>query len=157
MTALGIHAAVAAGNLNDDACNYSPASLGAADGPVVTVGYADVYDNIGRLSDTGPCVGVYAPGMSVLSAWIGSTTATRVQSGTSMACPLVSGLMAYLMVGRPELRNDTAAMKAYLMSLAVVGAVNSKTSGVMVDAGGPLLLLNNGYRDTVVVRGNLTS
>lgn len=41
-------------------------------------------------------VDVFGPGVGILSTWIGSTTATNVLSGTSMASPHIVGLAAYL-------------------------------------------------------------
>lgn len=45
---------------------------------------------------TGSGVDIFAPGVAVLSAYIGSNSATRSLSGTSMATPHVVGLALYL-------------------------------------------------------------
>lgn len=86
----GVHFAVAAGNDAEDACHYSPA---AAPGPL-TVGASDPADLITTFSNHGPCVDLFAPGLGITSAWIGSSTATNTISGTSMASPHVAGVIA---------------------------------------------------------------
>lgn len=93
----GVHMAVAAGNDNADACNYSPARSTKA----VTVGSTDSSDRKSSFSNWGSCVDIHAPGSSITSAWIGSNTASRTISGTSMASPHVAGVMAvYLGEGK---------------------------------------------------------
>ncbi|KAG8817737.1 serine protease [Serendipita sp. 399] len=87
----GMHFAVAAGNDNRDACNYSPAGAEKA----VTVGASTIGDDRAYFSNWGTCVDVFAPGLSILSTWIGSKTATNTISGTSMASPHTAGLLAY--------------------------------------------------------------
>jgi len=89
----GLHFAVAAGNDNRDACNYSPA---AAQKPI-TVGASTLADERAPFSNWGECVDVFGPGLNILSTWIGSTTATNTISGTSMATPHVVGLLAYFL------------------------------------------------------------
>jgi len=86
----GLHFSVAAGNDNADACNYSPA---AASGPM-TVGATDQSDSMAYFSNHGKCVDIFAPGVDILSAWIGSDSASNTISGTSMASPHVAGAMA---------------------------------------------------------------
>ncbi|CAI4219730.1 unnamed protein product [Parascedosporium putredinis] len=88
----GVLTVVAAGNSYDDAVYYSPASAPNA----VTVGAVDVGNVKPGFSNYGTLVDVFAPGVNVLSSWIGSTTATNTISGTSMACPHVAGLSLYL-------------------------------------------------------------
>ena len=78
--AAGIFVAVAAGNNNQNAANYSPASEPTA----CTVGATDINDNRSSFSNFGSVVDIFAPGTDVLSTWIGSNTATRTISGTSM-------------------------------------------------------------------------
>lgn len=86
----GVHFAVAAGNDNEDACDYSPA---AAEGPI-TVGATTNRDQMTFFSNYGPCVDIFAPGMDITSTWIGSRRAINTISGTSMASPHVAGVMA---------------------------------------------------------------
>jgi subtilisin family serine protease len=88
----GVTVVVAAGNSNDDASNYSPASEPSA----ITVGATDSQDTRASFSNYGSLLDIWAPGVDVLSSWIGSTTATNTISGTSMATPHVAGLAAYL-------------------------------------------------------------
>ncbi|QRV98058.1 hypothetical protein RhiJN_26077 [Ceratobasidium sp. AG-Ba] len=89
----GMHFAVAAGNDNKDACNYSPAAAELA----VTVGASTLSDDRAYFSNHGECVDVFAPGLNILSTWIGSDHATNTISGTSMASPHTAGLLAYLL------------------------------------------------------------
>lgn len=86
----GVHFAVAAGNDNEDACDYSPA---AAEGPI-TVGASTNRDMMAFFSNHGPCVDIFAPGMDITSTWIGSRRAVNTISGTSMAAPHVAGVIA---------------------------------------------------------------
>ncbi|KAJ7099389.1 peptidase S8/S53 domain-containing protein, partial [Mycena belliarum] len=89
----GLHFAVAAGNDNRDACNYSPAAAEKA----VTVGASTLADERAYFSNHGACVDVFAPGLNILSTWIGSASATNTISGTSMASPHTAGMLAYLL------------------------------------------------------------
>ena len=84
----GVFVAVAAGNSNSDACNYSPASAPA----VFTTASSEKTDARRTSSNYGSCVDGYAPGGSITSTWIGGGTNTI--SGTSMASPHVAGTAA---------------------------------------------------------------
>jgi hypothetical protein len=109
--AANILISVAAGNDNDDACNYSPAFAPAA----VTVGATQIGDTRASFSNYGSCVDIFAPGKSVLSAWWNSDTASKSISGTSMACPHVSGVAALIYGDFPGVDAATVEqnMKAY--------------------------------------------
>ncbi len=88
LIASGVFVSVAAGNSNANACNFSPARVPAA----YTVAASDVSDTKATFSNHGPCIDTYAPGVQIISDWIGSTTNTI--SGTSMAAPAVAGVAA---------------------------------------------------------------
>lgn len=89
----GLHFAVAAGNDNADACSYSPAAAENA----ITVGASTLSDGRAYFSNFGKCVDIFAPGLNILSTYIGSNTATAILSGTSMASPHVCGLLTYFL------------------------------------------------------------
>lgn len=84
---------VAAGNENTDAGDSSPARVK----DIITVGALDVGDKRAEFSNYGEVVDIFAPGVNITSAWIGSPDATDTISGTSMACPHISGLAAYFL------------------------------------------------------------
>lgn len=62
----GLHFAVAAGNDNRDACNYSPAAAENA----VTVGASTVGDERAYFSNYGKCVDVFAPGKFAITFFL---------------------------------------------------------------------------------------
>ncbi|RKP09667.1 peptidase S8/S53 domain-containing protein, partial [Thamnocephalis sphaerospora] len=116
----GVHFAVAAGNDNRDACDYSPASAKNA----VTVGASTIEDERAWFSNYGKCTDVFAPGKDITSTWIGSNVATNTISGTSMASPHVCGLMAYLLSLKDNPRDVTPdELKEELIRTSVKGVL----------------------------------
>ncbi|KAG8791154.1 subtilisin-like serine protease [Ceratobasidium sp. 428] len=79
----GVHATVAAGGSNVDAGTTSPGRVEAAN----TVGAVDSSNRRASFSSYGPIIDVWAPGVNILSTWIGSPTATNTISGTSSSAP----------------------------------------------------------------------
>jgi cerevisin len=124
--AAGVHFAVAAGNDNADACNYSPAAAEKA----LTVGASAIDDSRAYFSNYGKCTDIFAPGLSILSTWIGSKYATNTISGTSMASPHICGLLAYYLSLQPAADSEYSVapitpekMKSNMLSIATVGAL----------------------------------
>jgi hypothetical protein len=72
LAASGAFVAVAAGNSNADACNYSPASAANT----TTVAASDRGDNRASYSNYGGCVDLYGPGSAITSDWLNGGTNT---------------------------------------------------------------------------------
>jgi len=138
----GIHFAVAAGNDNADSCNYSPAAAEQA----ITVGASALDDSRAYFSNYGKCNDIFAPGLSILSTWIGSKYATNTISGTSMASPHIAGLLAYYLSLQPASDSEYAVaeitpkkLKESIISIATEGALSdvpSDTKNVLAWNGG---------------------
>ena len=113
--------AVAAGNSNKNACNYSPA--GAAN--AVTVGATTSTDARASYSNYGSCLDVFAPGSSIVSDWYTGTSATNTISGTSMATPHVAGVAGlYLSAG-----NSASGFASWLNTYSTKNKVSSAGLG----------------------------
>ncbi|KAI8844894.1 peptidase S8/S53 domain-containing protein, partial [Chytridium lagenaria] len=125
--ASGVTFVVAAGNNGRDACSNSPARAPTA----FTVAASDINDRAASFSDDGKCVDIVAPGVNILSTWIGRTT--RSISGTSMASPHVAGVAAVV------LSANLASTPAQVASFLTSNAVPNKVTGLA--AGTPNLLL----------------
>ena len=117
----GVFVAVAAGNSNANACNYSPASAGAA----YTVAASDKTDTKASFSNYGSCVDGYAPGVGIKSAWINSGTNTI--SGTSMASPHVAGVAALYKHAFGDASSSTIA--SWINSNATTNVIKSNPTG----------------------------
>lgn len=87
-------------------------------------------------SNYGPELDVFAPGRDIISAAHTSDTGTATKTGTSMAAPLVAGLVCYLRglesgLGTPD------AVTNRILELAIPDVVGDPK-------GSPNLLVNNG-------------
>jgi len=119
----GVTYAIAAGNNNRRACNYSPARIPAA----ITVGATTSTDTRASYSNYGSCLDLFAPGSSITSAWNTSDTATNTISGTSMATPHVAGVAALYLQSNPSA--SPAAVSSALVANSTSGVVKSPGSG----------------------------
>jgi subtilisin family serine protease len=118
-TNTGLVMVVAAGNENTNACTRSPASTPEA----ITVAASDNRDTKATFSNYGTCVHLWAPGVSITAAWIGSTTSINTISGTSMACPHVAGQVAKFLETSPT--STAAQAKAWVVSKAQEGLIKN--------------------------------
>ncbi|KAK1069359.1 hypothetical protein LTR74_004925 [Friedmanniomyces endolithicus] len=133
----GIHTVVAAGNDDADACKSSPASSGGLRGGAITVGSIGMNSKVSSFSNYGDCVDVYAPGEDVISAWIGGKDMVNSLSGTSMATPHVTGIVACAMQGNATLAGDPGLMKEWVRMMGL---------GVGVGGVEGVVVANNGVR-----------
>ncbi|KAF8596876.1 putative subtilisin-like serine protease [Ceratobasidium sp. AG-I] len=121
----GVHFTIAAGNSNVDAGTTSPARVAAAN----TIGAIDSSNKKASFSNYGSVVDVWALGVNVLSAWIGSNTATNTISGTSMATPRVAGILAVALgsYGSVTPASLSASLKSHAQAV-VTGAPSGTTN-----------------------------
>ena len=122
----GVHVVVAAGNGGRDSCSRSPASSSS----VITVGGSrngDGFYLVGSGSNFGPCVDIFAPGEGILAADWTCYNCCKVLSGTSMATPIVSGVVAVHLSKQPM--TTPRDMKEKL--------INESLSGVLTFDGVP--------------------
>jgi len=137
--AAGVVYSIAAGNSNGNACNFFPAGCPTA----ISVGSTDIadfegtdYDSRSSFSNFGTCTHVFAPGSAITSAGITGPDSSSVKSGTSMACPHVSGIAAQILSVTPTL--NPAQVKARIAETAQPNLIDN------VGPGSPNLLLYNG-------------
>ena len=119
----GVFTAVASGNENQNACNVSPASASGT----LTVNASSSSDARASFSNFGGCTDVYAPGVSVTSTWIGSTTATHTISGTSMASPHAAGVGALYKSAVGDVSSSTIV--SWIVGNATPGVITGNPVG----------------------------
>ena len=120
---LGIVIVAAAGNSGDGDPSTEEISYPAAYAEVIAVGATDKDDSIASFSNTGSYLELAAPGVSIYSTYKGGGYDTL--SGTSMACPHVSGLVALIIAINGKMAvgtfddTDDSTMRGYLHTTAL--------------------------------------
>jgi cerevisin len=128
-----IFVSIAAGNEDQDACDVSPASAELA----FTVGASTIEDRRPYFSNWGKCVDIFAPGVDVYSAKNSGKEDGWFASGTSMATPHVSGVVAAIWSGLPA-NTSVQELKEILIERAHKDALTELN-------GSPNVLLNLGH------------
>jgi hypothetical protein len=135
----GVVHVVAAGNSNNDACTLSPASAPSAiTVGATTISQTPVKDTRSSFSSYGSCMKIWAPGQDVKGAWIGSPTATRTISGTSMASPHVAGVALKYVAENPSATPEDVL--AYLQTTGQEDLVDMKCTNSACNASPNLFL-----------------
>ncbi|KAJ3093026.1 serine protease [Quaeritorhiza haematococci] len=131
----GVYVVAAAGNNGADACGYSPAGTPN----ILTVGASTQNNTMAGFSNYGKCVDLLAPGVDIDSTWIGGEESRphQTMSGTSMAAPMVSGVLALLLAEKQFASIDEGYR--YLTNIAGVYELRNVTGDT------PNLLLYNGF------------
>ncbi|GGN69846.1 hypothetical protein GCM10010112_35750 [Actinoplanes lobatus] len=119
----GIPYTIAAGNSGVNASNTSPARVTEA----LTVGATSNADAKASWSNYGSVLDLFAPGVSITSAWRTSDTATYTGSGTSFAAPHVAGAVALYLAANPGASVST--VNAAIVNNATTGVVTSRGTG----------------------------
>ena len=131
ITGRGVPVVVAAGNESADACLGSPSRAPSA----ITVAASDIGDVRASFSNHGACVDVFAPGVAVRGADIGSTTSYATYSGTSMAAPHVAGYAAVVMGLFPAATAASVNRAIPALATAIVSSVPSRTTNRLLHVG----------------------
>lgn len=119
----GVTWTVAAGNSNLNASTSSPARVAEA----ITVAAADKTDTRASFSNYGAGVDLFAPGVSITSAWNTNDTATYTGNGTSFAAPHVAGAAALYLSGQPTA--TTAQVAQALIAASTPNLVTNPGTG----------------------------
>ncbi|KAH8887305.1 subtilisin-like protein [Thozetella sp. PMI_491] len=124
----GVISIVAAGNGDDNGNPLPVSSQSPANVPnAFTVGAVSSSFAPASFTNYGAGVDIMAPGVSILSSYIGSNTATASASGTSMATPHIVGLALYL-VGL-EGGMTPAALTSRIKALGTSGRISGSLNG----------------------------
>lgn len=116
---------VAAGNEDQDACNGSPSSVKS----IFTVMASDKDDNRAWFSNWGSCADIYSPGVNIESTIPNGKTA--VYSGTSMASPILAGVLNHYVDMYPDM--NMKAIKNKLVSMASKDVISGNKKSTVSD------------------------
>jgi subtilisin family serine protease len=120
---LGVTVVAGAGNESDDVIYFSPARVQEA----ITVGASDWTDQRDPNSAYGN-LDYYAPGVFILSASNGSSTATAIKTGTSMSTAFVSGVAAKYLQTNPTA--TPAQVNQYIYQTATYSKIPDPFYGI---------------------------
>ena len=124
----GVTVVVSAGNTYfSDACNRSPASTPEA----ITVGSSTIENQLSYFTNIGPCIDIFAPGSDIYAASYSCETCYTYKSGTSMATPLVSGVVAIMLGRQPQL--TLAEVHQLMIDNSIKDSLNFSNNHILLD------------------------
>lgn len=113
---------IAAGNSSKDASNYSPSRVENA----VIVAASNPDDSIATYSNYGSVIDVFAPGTNITSDWL--RNGIKTISGTSMAAPHVTGVLALHIKSQSDLSTPLKSVPSTLFKSDKIKFIPSNTS-----------------------------
>ncbi len=160
----GVAFAVAAGNEDDNALNYSPSGFnnvltvsaladfnGLSGGGAAPTCRTDVDDTLADFSNWGPAIDIAAPGVCILSTYPLEKGEYGTISGTSMASPHVAGALALLASrNNPGNADDVVALYDQVKITGNYDWTDDSGDG----SNEPLLDVNNALYDPVLIVGS---
>ena len=123
----GVTVVASAGNYFSDACNRSPASTPEA----ITVGSSTIENQLSYFTNIGPCIDIFAPGSYIYAASYSCETCYTYKSGTSMAAPLVSGVVAIMLGRQPQL--TPAEVHQLMIDNSIKDSLNFSNNHILLD------------------------
>merc|ERR1712157_464934 len=101
----------------------------------ITVGSTDSNNAVSYFSNYGTCTDIWAPGSQIKSSGVASDTAYVTYSGTSMACPHVSGAAALTL----EMNPNTTSVVRHLQLTGtwnIITGLGPNDTNVLLNVGG---------------------
>lgn len=149
-TRVGITVVSSAGNDGIDACNCSPSRSESS----ITVGAIDENDAVAWFSNYGRCVDIYAPGVRIQS--VSNGEGLSILTGTSMAAPHVTGVVATLLSMQPLLGSEYSSSDYMSVSEVRRKLLKYAAHGVIsgLDKESPNCLVYNGAGDNLAMAWN---
>ncbi len=120
----GIPIVTAAGNLTEEVAGRNVQNCyPACNDQVIAVSALDKNLNLADYSFFGSAVDFSAPGSMITSAWIGSESVLKMESGTSMAAPHITSAFAYIKLRNKKLsvQGTCLELKRYCVDLGKSG------------------------------------
>jgi hypothetical protein len=134
----GFYFAAAAGNEDSDSCNSSPASVKE----IFTVMASNKFDTRASFSNYGRCSDIYSPGVNIKSTIPDNSSA--IYSGTSMATPILVGVLNHYIDKNPSLTMKTLKSKILNSGTKDVISKNpSNTKNILVYVNSEVLFNKN--------------
>lgn len=152
ITDKGIPVIAAAGNDASDACLVSPAGASG----VTAIGSTGISDFISPFSNRGNCVDGFGPGEDILGAYFGDSTSYFYLSGTSMATPHFTSVVAGYILAYQNLY-PAQQIAPVALNFVLQNATENKVKGTLMGATNLLVYVGLESTSSVVPPSSTTS